>query len=664
MKGFLHATDAVIASLILILFLSAVFPAPKHYNWEKMHLEKEGKDLLFSLDKIGVLGDVVAKNDPSSFDAIISALSPNLNYFIKISNIPKKSIIIGNVVGNKNTFIANTSYGSWNGTGLPSSENNKYRNGTIFGVKFVLSDGITNKIEDYTRVNFDFNNNKKFNDTFEGPYEFNSVFKCEKKFGPPNSLCNGTYYEIGPISKKLVLFNASYSVMLGKNLKAIKSNYMTFYFSINTLNLQYEGISNQDILVIKTDLNKLNNFSTTLMSFLSNGGSIIEIKNLTVSDLNNSLQKLFGFKNLNYSTYGSGNSENVFWKDNDPENPSFYVAKYFYGFPIEITNFNLDFNLSKSLLYNSHWNISGITSNNDFYLTSNILLSGKYYNILLVNNSVKYDGVYFSENNNFYNSTRYKKNDIIILGNNSYVINKINPLQLLPQKNYYFRDFFAGKISGRLGILKRKNYFYNTSSEDIVISLNKNTNSPPPGVIKSNCNISKFPYKIGEFSLNGKNYKVALTNYEVGGGNCDPDYEYACFDLNNNGKFNDIVNRTKENNYQQGSIISIDNSNYKIIMKADKNKVLLENQQDNSVKTININKNVVNNSGTIVQIPNIKLGQDDFSLIRAIIMYLATKKQTLKRNFLGSNAVGVRYIGTLNNTVYIPYIIDSAWWYL
>ncbi len=549
-KGFLHATDAVIGSLLLLVFLSTIFPNPKTIDWKGVHIQKEAEDLLTALDHSGILGKVIVSKDLDVLGTLFSDLVPNTGHYINIRGVPKRSIKIGNLIREEQVQIADTVAGTWEGTGFPPSENEWYRKGEIFGIRFVVSDTQIDNKEKYDTVNFDLNNDTEFNDVFEGPYEFNGVFKCKKTFGVSNDSCYGNYYEIGPITDKLVLFNATYSKELSNNLKSIISPYFNVFYTIDNLNLNYEGLSNQDILLIdEIPLSELTSHVETIKNFLLQDKSIIEIKNINETQMNEPIQEIFNFTNVEKQILGFGDTENIFVSSEDPEQIGYYVSKYFYDIPIKVDTFNTDFTSGSDILYYAGWNVSGINSYDNFYLTQSINIGNRTYNIVLANKSTNYNEAYFSENSIFDNNSGYGVGGTITSGKNSYEIIKIYPLELKPKKPYYFSDYYFKNISSDYGILKRKNYFYHDS-------------------------------------------------------------------------------------------------------------------EDPNVYTINANTRVYNGSGIVVQIPKKEFYAEDYSLLRGIILYLGTKESSIKSTLISSEAVGVPYLGTFNEGIYLPYTINTVWWYL
>jgi hypothetical protein len=274
-KGFFYVTDAVIGSLLLLTFLAVVFPSPEFVDWEKTHLQKQSQDLITSLDYVGLLGKIIVSNDHNSLGGIVSSLSGRLGYLTEVHGIPKQSIELGNLINENDVILINTSSGAWTGNGIPSSENGNYRKGSFYGVRFLFYDTIYNNQEGYDSVMFDFDNDTNYSELFEGPYEFNSIFECDKQFGIINSTCNKTYYEVGPVSDKLILYNATVSKKIEEGLDSITMPYFEVYFTVDNLNLKYEGIAEQDILIFNNvNLTELNNYSETILNFLSLGNSI------------------------------------------------------------------------------------------------------------------------------------------------------------------------------------------------------------------------------------------------------------------------------------------------------------------------------------------------------------------------------------------------------
>lgn len=695
-KGFLHAMDSALASILLTFFLLSVVQSPPRVSWQSTQLQKKGEGLLCSMDHSGVLDNSIMRADGKSFRAVVSAFESDMSTSLRYRGLPPFDISFAVIDQNLKNHTVNV---SWEGNDssalsldLSSTQFNKsryaYLSGNFSGIQFlIIGEQTPTAIDEYEFVGtvWDLDQDNVIDkiggcqNGKEGLCDSGTMFQCKASGGLTPALqnnCSGNQYELGSYnstfdknkhSKKFVLYSSPFRAEADLKLSSVKFNERDINFDPEIYEwLDLTSDETTDVVFV----NKLNLSDSYkkeyIKEYLRDDNLIIAFQNLTEDYINSSSQFFhdLGYKWLTHDY--SSSDEYTFYERGDSNYPSFRTGTFFHKTPIIRQNHEDSINNTPlpSQLNATGWTIneSVWTLPNSYggYKVNNITLKGNTYNFVLTNTSVGNPGferIYLSNNSNFsegYQMAEQGKH-LEDIGGNDYKVEELVPLKLEPNRSYEFKDLSNGNISSKDPIIKLNSTSYNYGTSDLDVDKSTSPISGLGGVPASNC--SSDPYRETNFDLKGKTYRVVLT---CRGG----EYEYVNFDLNTNNNYGNTVNGVEEGPYLPGEKVVLKDRQFNISINGDR-IVLQQIPPDNVGVLPNSRKAADNLKGQIVFFPETDLGEDDWSLIRSIILEHESRKiQTLgSPSSVASPAVGVSYIGELEKGDYIPYEIKSKWYY-
>ncbi|MCJ7450133.1 MAG: hypothetical protein MUP58_00110 [Candidatus Nanohaloarchaeota archaeon QJJ-9] len=716
-KGYLHAVEGVIASLLAVLYLGTIISTPPATDWEKTSLNKRSGDLLGAMSETGVIDYAVLEDDSSIVRGTKNVLGSNLEYSMHISGLPKRDMEISMILPQEDVTRApsfNDSYinSNWADLGLPPSEDGAgYRSGEIMGIDFVVYDLIENGVADYNGVSFDINRDGDFGDTGidfeEGPYRARKKIDCRSTFCPDTI--------IGYIGKSLTLYNTSgeqeyapglsgveiggidvetsiipeeiYPVInvsssdfsyedgywvADRNMQGLNVDFnisdssgnSTLYIndsehfrgsfysgdsvrvaggiysieSVMPLHLKPQTRVDSDVLFLeRLEPGYIDNHSSTIYSTLSNGGTIIDMSNWTEEDyLGSCMENLgIGWRNFPYSSPGTGSR---FYRGEDSPD---YIRQSFNSMGIGLN----------SSLFEEHGS----------YSIANLTLKGEefYVNIssgeVSINRTKEFD-------------EWYSQGERLFLAGESYRIQQIQPYPFVLNTGdeYRFKNYPASNFTGETVLTVEKAVWNVEESSYNATGMFEYSgdDSTLPNSKCGNRRVNK------SFSVGENTFNVVLTDKEPCG-----DFDYVNFDFNSNDAYNDSEEDTPagfgaEGIYRRGEEVVIDGEPYRIELGNEVDSdpsgdwVYLEREVPNHVPAAVWHSGVFNGRGNLFQMPDVKIGDDGMSLLKSVIVRASVERYRFSQSKIsGGNAIGLTYAEELDNEVYLPYTIESLWWY-
>ncbi|MDY6777728.1 MAG: hypothetical protein SVU32_03620, partial [Candidatus Nanohaloarchaea archaeon] len=208
-KAYLYSIEGVLASMLVVFYLSTLVIAPAGEDWTRTSLSKRSGDLLTALSRTGILDRIVRQDSSRILRGLLVAMEAQLDYSIHIRGLPKRRVELMVAMTDEDIHrTGNTPNSTPIGTGLPRSESG-YRTGTIHGVPYAVSDTATNGVTQFTSVNFDFNGNNQWGEIDgrldEGPYRFGDLVRWCRGYPP----CQEQWFRVGYINDSLTLYNVT-----------------------------------------------------------------------------------------------------------------------------------------------------------------------------------------------------------------------------------------------------------------------------------------------------------------------------------------------------------------------------------------------------------------------------------------------------------------------
>jgi len=715
-KGYLHAIEGVIASLLVLTYLSSIVTSPAPTDWSKTSLSKRSGDTLNMLSRTDVLDRAIMQNRPETIGATLEAMGLDMGYSMKVNGVPQRSAEISLIMKSSEIRRSGTMSSSIpNGAnGLPSSESG-YREGTIKGVDFVLSDLQSDGKTKYNAVNFDFDSDGDYSTSQEGPY----LNKEQLNWCMNASNCRDDIHQVGYINDTLTVYELQpYSKLI----------YSGRDVTVNTLEIDMDFTALDFAPEIEQEGSAFTQTGSGWETQANFDGYNVDLR------VSNSNSTLWVTENDDEEgPYQSGDTavilgtiytvESVMPLDLDPENsiPSDVVlAKGIGQDQITANNrtlkrfllkgrtvmemkdlvgynqtsfrdtFQHDMGLQWSDMaiedtgpnynrfkedidpgtppefikdYSQNMNVdipreryTVFPAGSPSYAWANISLSGKQYT---VNASLTTDEVSISGSPGA--TIWYEDGDRFSLEGNIYEIRNTHPLTLTMQEPHYFQDLKGGNILGGKPILIDQGSRWNLSSSSVKITSYNSGDGGISGLPDTDCTPG---YKNSDFVLDGTVYTAVLTDIPP----CGTANEYVNFDYNANGEADDGRNETdpgyaEEGFYQHEESTEIDFKEYNVLVE-DGEDLHLRRDVSEQVSTAMWLSEAHRGNGNFIHMGNVDLNDDDLAVVKAILLRSIVNRYRMTPQKLPSDpAVGQVHTNVVHNDITIPYTVESIWWF-
>lgn len=642
-KGYIHALEGVIAALVVVMYLTQIVSVPEPTDWTRTRTSKQSEDLMSALDRSGVLDDAVLRNDPETLNAFINALDSSAGYQMRLRGLPQSQVSVGVLVNNSSTVEASTTPGDHGGTGLPVSYSG-YRQGSLStaglgDVPFVLSDEADNNITAYTSVSFDFDGDSDFGEPGEGPHRFGERFDCAAGV----SGCSGGTYSVGPFNTTLVLYNGSFAEFLAETESDVSIGRRDTALTYETTNRFHEELTRFDALVVHDwTVSEIAEHGAALEDYIAEDRFVLLHTPVVPSAVDGNYLSQLGFDYIQqYRLQGSGDRSNVLYSLHSPGNLSYRPDNYYIDSAMSVSDFSPAGGYDEAAIEIRETDIT-VRSYGD-----RVAIGSEDF------------------------GTNYTPGDQVVLQGNRYTLEGVDPLVLNPEGQQRFASFDTERIAADYYMTRMRNYGYNITAYDTnasyTVEISDGSDSRLDGTVGTPCDTDRFPYGLGNITVDGTEYTFAMVNFELDG-SCSAYYEYVYLDLNDDGDFNDGETETAadfsgEGPFQKGDVVEIDNRSYEVLPYLDGNGTTLERVGPRLVGEVPVSRDVVEGSGSVGLVVRQDLGDDDVHLLTALLAYGTQQEVSFTdRRVPVDISLGYTYSSRLGEENPLGYTIDSVWW--
>ncbi|MDY6789438.1 MAG: hypothetical protein SVV03_05765 [Candidatus Nanohaloarchaea archaeon] len=710
-KGYMHAIEGVISSLLVVIYIGALISSPSPTDWSRTSISKRSGDLMESLSRTGWLDRAVARDSPETLKGISQSIDSGMSYSMQVEGVPPSEASVS-LLANRSNIQRTPSFRDTRlgqDDGLPESES-VYRSGTILGTDFALSDIREDGKTLYTTVNFDLNGNGNYSDTvggvIEGPYRFGNILKgcLEEECGP---------FSVGYINDTLTTYNiGNYGVLTGhERIESGKFNVELSYraeefrkeISKSGSDFQKEGGSwttTHDLNGVELEIEVSDSNSTVYLTVASRRkGPYIE------GDRVHLLGEIYRLESVMPFMFNPENriaSDILLAKDVDPEvldrhNQTLLSFLSDDNAVIEMLDLegftHSSFRDSIQPELDLEWKDipinEGGTSLNSFGEDSAAEETRRQFNNIGIriprsrysspnqktrvvgltirgepveaNYSVEREKVRFSIDGD--KTEWLGDGDRTALKGNIFRIKQVFPLEMSPMSRYRFSNLQGGKVTGEETIMEVSGWSWDREAGSRNISITDAEESP--GVPETDCSRK---YRRGGMRFRGEIYNIYATNIP----SCNKEvrnYEYINIDLNRNGRFNDTdpdtgARYSREGVYQDDEKVVIDGAEFRVRIAPGSDWVYLERETPEEVPSAVWSSDVYQGNGKVVFTGEKDVGDDIASFIKALFVKTASSKHRFtETTSIGSSASGITYPASVEGETNTPYTVESVWWF-
>ncbi len=715
-KAYMHAIEGVIASMLVLLYLSTLVTAPESTDWRETALTQRSSDVLETLTRTGIMEQALTNDDPGVIAAVTDAIGAEMDYSLYIDGLPQRTLDIGILMNDSDITRSQTTAGA-SGDGLPATED-EYRSGTILGVDFVLSDSREDNISQYDTVNIDFDGNDSYDDQGglldEGPYEQgDTITWC------PGGDCTGHRYQVGHINETLTLYNMTAYRRINQSLARIQVSQFDIRAALGAAEI-FPRLFVPETEFTETD----DGFETSI----DMDGATIDLRVTPDGDElyidegggfhgpyeeGDEVRILGEFYSLNRLLPFEAAPENLLQQDiilhhgDDPSLLDTYrepLQDYLAGGGtiLQMTNFT---GYDEQAFEGSFYDRIGFE-----WVDYPVIDDGPGFNTLLDGDagtpadtvSSYFDGLTMDVPEDRFierpqpdpvrawaNATirgqRYTVNTSLLSGEatisrpgfettfnpgeqaviegNLFTVQDTYPLVLQPEDRYRFTNKHPGNVAGGTPIMAAPEWEWNNTAASLNVT-GLESSASFSGWPPSDCS-SDNDHKGRIFDLEGGTYGIVTTNIRP----CDRQYEYVNFDFTGDGDVDDSTTETgdgfgPEGIYQEGEQIDIDGKTYRLDIGSEGTWVYLERVAPEQVGTALWIEDAYSGDGDVFLTGTLGPGIDNQAFLKAVTIRAAMDRYRFSEpKTIGSPSVGIGYSSDIEGDVYAPYHISSVWWF-
>lgn len=718
-KGYMYALEGVIAGLLVVFYVGSMVQTPEPTSWDKTVLTRRAGDLMNIYSRTGMLEDAILENDPSRLSTLTSVVGGGVDYRLEVDKIPKSEVEVGIVRSGERYRItdAPVDIEPSNYDGITSEEDYAKR-GTFGEKEFILVDSVEDGNRRLNTVYFDFDGDGDYgesgvapHDLQEGPYIVGHIFEgCFQE-----SCSEPSTFQIGYVGDALGVYRMDDVEGLVRNRKATSNGFgirmsytgvgmseplettgdtlnihgydLSFdrqgelispefseelygegerigifgntyrIESTSPIRLRFDERLNQDVLVFKDEgFEFFENNRPVVEEFLLRDGTVVELANLSRverEEFSSSFHSGLGLRKISSGINRYGPGYNVI-RDSEPSSPSGFIRSFFYDNPLRI-------------------GVERFSSSGPSSKDAEIEVGERKY-------TVRYDEDYSSEGRIGFSEDDgssfvwKERGEEVLLGHNDYYVEEIYPLKIVPREEYKFENMYTGKIKGEEAVLEAPRWEYNFSGLDRSFKFEEAAFGGGPGaesitssdyrsIPESTCS-GMNEYRIGDASMVSDTYPFILTDI-----NCDGEVEYTNFDFNPdrtenyfNQTASDFERYSREGIYQEGEIVEIEGLEYRIGYNST--HLQLEGEGQNTVGTGYWNQDVYRGHGSFFYTGNVTLSDSTSNLLETVFIRASVRKHEFTSGGpVGSPNVGTVFTEDISGTNYLPFTIETVWWF-
>ncbi len=646
-KGFIHAVEGIMASLLLLVYLASIPPpVGQKADWGASIMKQTGSEYLASMNQAN-LSRLIIGNNAGALGELNRYFFAGSRISLASESMPKERINVGvlsNYSGNPVIYFyaAPTSKAACDAAGWATEYGCIINSSNPLGKTAILADtdsGNFNNRTDYDAVYFDINGNAAY-DSGEGPFLQNSI-----------ATIGQDYYSLGYVdntSKSSALLNASWAIKLNSNIAPVNingRNITMLFFSADPA----AGISRFDALVIAGPLN-ISAYETALRNFLAQGKGIAEISNMSNATFNSAQSSIFGIQAVNYTILGSNSNATLSRDIAFPEPAG--VKDFFAGTAMRF---------AAPVTDTTGYDVSRLPAPASVRL--GVFNSGGAPTAFaLARNSASYDAIYFDTNSdrNFTNPssdlTGYPAGSTFDISGNRYAVKEIDAAGayagIRPFANHTFRNInhpIELAVSGGSAAVMEEENTYSISTNAIGSSVPIGLYPAP--VLGNPATLPQAGHTYG--IINQSTSNISGAHYNIAATNATANYTLFNIDFNADGNYNG----TGEGPFATGEIVAICPEQYRIKISPDGSIATLGLEKREKVP-LSIAGYLY--SGRTVWMPYITdSGKDTWNYIAAAVLWVSDKKvpDTIRA---GQSVVSVSRVFVQSGDMYLPYDVRMS----
>lgn len=395
----------------------------------------------------------------------------------------------------------------------------------------------------------------------------------------------------------------------------------------------------------------LDDHRSAIQSFLNGQNTVFEVLDFSgysPEEFERSIHGQIGLEMVELPLDRRGSSRNVFPEDRTPGSAAGFIEDYFYDMPITVPTERMNFTPDQP---------------SRAYATGNISLAGTEYtfNISFSDGPAEFS---ISEGGTF--SDWYEPEEEFRLDGNLYYASDLVPFTLETTPSYRFGNLYSANITAEQPILAVEGWDWDPAP--LSINVTGFTTVPrPPGTYdpQGGTEVCSDAYRRATFTgPDGEDYNATLSNREP----CDIFFEFVNFDFNRDGTYADDMEGTGafsgEGPYQFDDEVTIANTTYIIDVGSQGEWLYLERKVPEVVPTAVWEPNAYRGNGNVFYMGEQRFSDDTLQLMKAVLFRSAVERHRFTvPKVQGSPTVGVTVSDSVNQGVFMPYTVESRWWF-
>lgn len=687
-KGFIHALEGIIAAILLVSYLGTILQYPTtDFDWSGSKQKQVSREYFSAFNDADLSWLIVDDRSYEFVEITRYFLGMGRSYGLYTKGLLAKNIVVG-ILSNESEVVSTNSV-LCSTVGVPSEPVFDCRNNTFRGYQFVITDNDTNGDLDYDSLYLDADGDGLY-DSAEGRWPVSSTINVSGEIWVLSSIDNITFDVEFVRAHEFVRYLSKISDVVINGRKTVIS------FRIES---NLSDFMDVDILLIPQFMN-LVNLRPKLEEFLDDGGSLIEVANITKNDLDEvqTDKNIFALRYVDADMVSSID-DNMSFISKDGFDMAYKIGKYFKSTNIVIETKTgifefdpvwinsgpdlYDYNcyLDDSDIYLGYVNCTNIAGPNycSTYTIDGIInyvndslvppvycrigtvssyinyygevyIRNLNYSVLVVNTTDEYDGIFIDLNRdrNLTNDGGMKGvGDIVEIESTNFTIMDIyrngTGIELRPSSEHKFVHSYPDKL-----------YSIHNDTKYVVVGSDAEYNVTPfligenlsVGTIIGRGTCDLMSLMVGDYMSNNTpwNFSFPFTISRV-----SSDFVAINIDLNSNGMCDEL----DEGPFYSGELVRFGPEYYQVNVAKDGSHVNWTLHERWVVPTAIVNYN--NNGRKTAWVSGNLTSDDEWHLIRSIILWASNHDAELTRSSETSKSVLVRNTVVEHSDVVQPY---------
>lgn len=416
-----------------------------------------------------------------------------------------------------------------------------------------------------------------------------------------------------------------------------------------------QTISGDVLLATGIDPRVLDRHRETVLNFLSRSNTVFEALNMSIysrQEFEDSVHSQIGLEMIDLPMQRRGIDRNVFPQRRAPGSAAGFIEEYFYGMPIDVPEERMNFTPNRSQRR---------------YATADVGLAGQEYEL---NVSYVADRISISDTGDF--ETWYDLEEEFQRSGNIYSVSELLPVRIETRPRYRFTNLHQSNITGAQTVLTVEGWEWDPEPLSFNVTGFTDVSRPPGAYDPSDGEGCSDGYR--QATIEGTNaagrdifdedYSVTLSNRQP----CDVFWEFINLDLNQDGDYADLLEEqegySREGPYQFDDTVTIENTSYRITVGSQGTWMYLERVVPDTVPTAVWTPNAYQGNGNVFYIGEQSFGDDTRTLLQSVIFRAGVERHRFTTpSIRGDPTIGVSVSDSVDQGVFMPYTVDSLWWF-